>query len=132
MWRCGFHAGDPDVMARTVDLAKEHGVALGAHPGFPDLQGFGRRNMQMTSQEELAHIILYQIGALDAFVWVAGKKLQHVKPHGALYNQAAQDPEFAMVIAKTILNYNPRADPDRTGRFRINAGGKGDRLGCGL
>jgi len=104
---CGFHAGDPDVMARTVDLAKEHDVSLGAHPGFPDLQGFGRRNMQMTSQEALANIILYQIGALGAFAWMAGKKVKYVKPHGALYNQAAQDPEFALVIAQTMRNYDP-------------------------
>jgi UPF0271 protein len=81
---CGFHAGDPMVMAETVKMAVEKNIAIGAHPGFPDLMGFGRRNMQI-SKEEARNYMLYQIGALDAFVKAAGGKLNHVKPHGALY-----------------------------------------------
>jgi len=104
---CGFHAGDPDVMARTVDLAKEHGVALGAHPGFPDLQGFGRRLM-LLKPKEIANAVCYQIGALDAFAHIAGMKLSHVKPHGALYNLAAQDAAVAEAIAQAVFTYDPR------------------------
>jgi 5-oxoprolinase (ATP-hydrolysing) subunit A len=103
---CGFHAGDPDVMARTVALAKENGVALGAHPGFPDLQGFGRRLMLLTPKE-IANAVCYQIGALDAFAHVAGMKLSHVKPHGALYNLAAQDAAVAEAIAQVVFAYDP-------------------------
>jgi len=103
---CGFHAGDPNVMARTVALAKENRVALGAHPGFPDLQGFGRRLMRMTL-EEIANAVCYQIGALDAFAHVAGMKLGHVKPHGALYNLAAQDQAVAKAIAQAVFAYDP-------------------------
>jgi len=104
---CGFHAGDPAVMAHTVALAKAHGVALGAHPGYPDLQGFGRREMRMSPQEA-AQIVLYQIGALAGIARQAGLTLRHVKPHGALYNQAAQDPELAMVIAQAVFDFDPR------------------------
>jgi len=103
---CGFHAGDPDVMARTVLLAKQNGVALGAHPGYPDLQGFGRRQMRMASQE-IANAVCYQLGALDAFARVAGMKLRHVKPHGALYNLASQDTATAQAIAQTVHSYDP-------------------------
>ncbi len=104
---CGFHAGDPDVMARTVALAKEHGVALGAHPGFPDLQGFGRRLM-LLAPKEIANAVCYQIGALDAFAHVAGMELIHVKPHGALYNLAAKDAAVAEAIAQAVFAYDPR------------------------
>jgi UPF0271 protein len=79
---CGFHAGDPAVMKRTIAIAKENGVALGAHPGFPDLIGFGRRNMDV-SLEEIQDYVIYQVGALQAFARTQGMKLQHVKPHGA-------------------------------------------------
>jgi UPF0271 protein len=103
---CGFHAGDATVMARTVALAKTHGVALGAHPGYPDLQGFGRRQMQIDPQE-VAWIVLYQIGALAAFATQAGVALNHIKPHGALYNQAARDPDLAGAIAKAVLDFDP-------------------------
>ena len=82
---CGFHAGDPVWMRKTVDLAEENNVAIGAHPSYPDLNGFGRRNMQM-DPKELKDIIIYQIGALIAFT--KSKNIQHVKPHGAMYNQA--------------------------------------------
>ena len=87
---CGYHAGDPVVMEKTVALAREHGVAIGAHPGFPDLMGFGRRPMNITPAEAGAYV-KYQMGALLAFVKAQGLKLQHVKPHGALYNMAAKD-----------------------------------------
>jgi len=96
---CGFHAGDPQVMARTVRLAARHGVAVGAHPGFPDLMGFGRRVMQL-SPEEIETCVLYQVGALAAFARAAGVPLVHVKPHGALYNLAAGEPAIAAAIAR--------------------------------
>lgn len=98
---CGFHAGDPSVMKKTVRLAKEKGVSIGAHPGYPDLQGFGRRNMQC-SPEEVADMVLYQVGALRGFTDALGIKLSHVKPHGALYNQAAIDPILANAIAEAV------------------------------
>ena len=87
---CGFHAGDPVVMKRTISIAKQHGVALGAHPGFLDLMGFGRRNMDV-AMEEIKDYVTYQVGALQAFASMQGLKLQHVKPHGALYTMAAKD-----------------------------------------
>ncbi len=87
---CGFHAGDPAVMKRTISLAKENKVGAGAHPGFPDLIGFGRRNMDATL-EEIKDYVTYQIGALQAFASAQGVRLQHVKPHGALYNMAVQN-----------------------------------------
>ena len=103
---CGFHAGDPDVMAHTVNLAKHYQVTVGAHPSYPDLQGFGRRHMGLTPQE-IAYIIAYQIGALEAFVRIADLELVHVKPHGALYNLAAQDLAAANAIAQAVLAYDP-------------------------
>lgn len=104
---CGFHAGDPQVMRETVSLAARHGVAVGAHPGFPDLQGFGRRNMAL-SPEEVEALIIYQIGALGAFAQAQGLRLQHVKPHGALYNMAARDPTLAEAIARAVRAVDPR------------------------
>ena len=104
---CGIHAGDPSVMARTVSLAKQHGVSIGAHPGYPDLQGFGRRSMGLSTQE-IAYNISYQVGALDAFARLAGLELVHVKPHGALYNLASQDYPTANAIAQAVFSYNPR------------------------
>lgn len=103
---CGFHAGDPDVMAKTVALCKETGAAVGAHPGYPDLVGFGRRNMNV-SPAEAKNMIIYQVGALDAFCKAAGVKLQHVKPHGALYNMAAKDAALARAICEGIYEYDP-------------------------
>ena len=100
---CGFHAGDPVVIKKTVELAVKNGVALGAHPGLPDLQGFGRRNMKITP-EEAESLIIYQVGALQAFAHSAGTELNHVKPHGALYNMAAIDFELAKAIARGIKN----------------------------
>ncbi len=98
---CGFHAGDPLTMERSVDLAVKYGVAIGAHPGLPDLMGFGRREIKVTLQEARAYV-MYQIGALAAFVRAHGKKLHHVKPHGALYNMAARDHDLALAIAKAV------------------------------
>ncbi|WP_028319542.1 LamB/YcsF family protein [Desulfobulbus elongatus] len=98
---CGFHAGDPGVMRRTVRLAREHGVAVGAHPGLPDLLGFGRRDMAC-SPEEVADYLTYQIGALQAFCTAQGVALRHVKPHGALYNRAAGDGQLVRAMAQAI------------------------------
>jgi len=100
---CGFHAGDPVIMRDTVRLVLKHHVAIGAHPGFPDLQGFGRRNLQM-SPEEVYAMTLYQIGALQAIVQAEGGTLHHVKPHGALYNMAAKDRKLADAIARATLH----------------------------
>ena len=97
---CGFHAGDSSWMHRTVRLAEEHGVAVGAHPSFPDLSGFGRRNMDVTP-EEAKNDVVYQIGALQGFT--KAKKLQHVKPHGAMYNQAVNDEALARAICEAVL-----------------------------
>lgn len=100
---CGFHAGDPSVMRETVALAIENNVAIGAHPGLPDLAGFGRREMAISPQEAY-DLVVYQIGALQAFVTAAGSQLRHVKPHGALYNMAAKDAELADAIAKAVAD----------------------------
>lgn len=104
---CGFHSGDPVVMAKTVKLAKENEVAIGAHPSFPDLMGFGRREMRL-SKEELENLIVYQIGALEAFAKAAGTELQHVKPHGSLYNMAANNESYAMAIAGAVQAVDSR------------------------
>lgn len=103
---CGFHAGDYNTMEKTVKLAMEKGVAIGAHPGLPDLQGFGRREMKV-SAKEVYQLTLYQIGALHAFVKAAGGKLNHVKAHGALYNMAAKDALLAQAIADAVYNFDP-------------------------
>jgi len=102
---CGFHAGDPMVMERSVKLAKQHNVAVGAHPGFPDLMGFGRREMKL-SREEVKNYIIYQVGALQAFVRTVGTGLQHVKPHGALYNLAMKDTALARAIVEGITAFD--------------------------
>lgn len=102
---CGFHAGDPDVMAHTVELAKKNGVAVGVHPGFPDLMGFGRRKMNL-SQKELRNLTLYQLGSLEAFAKASEISLQHVKPHGALYNMAMNNAYYAEAIIEALQNFN--------------------------
>ena len=101
---CGFHAGDPISMRRTVHWAEEAGVAIGAHPGFPDLIGFGRRDMQVSPQEARNYVI-YQVGALQAFTRT--KRLQHVKPHGALYNMGAGNEALARAVAAAIQEVDP-------------------------
>ena len=98
---CGWHAGDAEVMVKTVRAAKAKGVAVGAHPGYPDLMGFGRRNMTCTPDELYAYT-LYQVGALKSVCESEGVELQHVKPHGAMYNQAAKDPKMAAAIVKAV------------------------------
>jgi len=101
---CGYHAGDPDVMNRTVALAAEHGVAVGAHPGLPDPMGFGRRRMVLTP-EEVESIILYQTGALTAFLAKNGLSLNHIKPHGALYGMLAGDEDLMQAAAGTAKQF---------------------------
>lgn len=102
---CGLHAGDPLVIDRTVRLAAQYGVSLGAHPGYPDLQGFGRRPMEMAA-DEVEAFILYQVGAVAAFARAAGRDLVHVKPHGALYNQAAGDARLAAAVARGVARFS--------------------------
>lgn len=102
---CGFHAGDPVVMRRTVRLVKANNVAGGAHPGFPDLLGFGRRDMNLT-REEARNYMTYQVGALRALCDSEGIQLQHVKPHGALYNMAAEDPDLAGAIIESVKDFH--------------------------
>lgn len=104
---CGFHAGDPGVIHRTVKLAIEKGVAVGAHPSLADLQGFGRRAMAV-SPDEAYDLILYQIGAVAGFARSLGGRLAHVKPHGALYNMAAKDAALSRAIAQAVKDFDPR------------------------
>lgn len=134
---CGFHGGEPVVMARTVRLARSLGVAVGAHPGYPDLAGFGRRVIPM-SPEELRAALIYQIGALGAICHAEGTTLQHVKPHGALYNAAAADPDVARAIAEAVraadpslvlvaLARSPLAEAGRSAMLRVAAEAYCDR-----
>ncbi|MGD9236015.1 MAG: 5-oxoprolinase subunit PxpA [Desulfobacterales bacterium] len=118
---CGWHAGDPAVMNHTVAIAVEHGVGVGAHPGYPDLLGFGRRNMDCT-MEELRNYVIYQIGALQAFCSAHGTRLQHVKPHGALYLTAVENEDVARAVAEAIVQVNPDL------RYVALAGAKGELM----
>jgi 5-oxoprolinase (ATP-hydrolysing) subunit A len=127
---CGFHAGDPSVMDLTVGLAARAGVALGAHPGHPDLRGFGRRVLH-AAPDEIERDVLYQVGALQAFARAHGTRVVHVKPHGALYNQAADDPVVARAVARGVA----RAGKDlvlvglaSTEAMRAAAGAEGIRF----
>ena len=103
---CGAHAGDPTIMARTVQLAAGQRVTIGAHPGYPDRVGFGRRDMSL-SPDELEASVIFQLGALAAFCRVAGVPLSHVKPHGALYNRAAADAGLAHLLARAVCRFDP-------------------------
>jgi 5-oxoprolinase (ATP-hydrolysing) subunit A len=103
---CGFHAGDPDVMARTMRMAVERGVGIGAHPGFPDLQGFGRRRMEL-SHASLANMVRYQLGAAEAMARAAGGTVRHLKLHGALANMACEDEAMARVAYEAALDVRP-------------------------
>jgi 5-oxoprolinase (ATP-hydrolysing) subunit A len=103
---CGFHAGDPQIMLRTVQLAIKNDVKIGAHPGYPDIQGFGRRHIDIPP-EEIYSLVLYQIGALHAMVTSQGGQLSHVKAHGALYNRAAKEKEAAKAIARAVYDFDP-------------------------
>jgi UPF0271 protein len=98
---CGFHAGDPATIRKTVRLAVDHGVAIGAHPSLPDLQGFGRRAMRISPQE-MYDLVLYQAGAVEAFARAAGARLHHVKCHGALYNMAANDDALSEAMVRAV------------------------------
>lgn len=103
---CGFHASDPVVMHKTLELAKKSGIGVGAHPGYPDLMGFGRRNMKVSPLEAKCYI-QYQIGALYAFCRAFGVRLSHVKPHGAFYNMAGKDYALAKAICEGIYEFDP-------------------------
>jgi 5-oxoprolinase (ATP-hydrolysing) subunit A len=100
---CGFHAGDPMVLRKTVRMAREKNIGVGAHPGFPDLAGFGRRKMDCT-HDEISNYVIYQVSAIQGFCKVEKTVLQHVKPHGGLYNMAAEDPELVKTIAEAIAS----------------------------
>ncbi len=102
---CGFHAGDPTVMANTIGAAKRHGVAVGAHPSLPDRQGFGRREMQL-HPDELESLLTYQVGALNGFLDAEGMDLHHVKVHGALYGMTARDAELAAVVCRVARAFD--------------------------
>jgi 5-oxoprolinase (ATP-hydrolysing) subunit A len=102
---CGFHAGDPSVMRRTVRMAAQAGVSIGAHPGFPDLAGFGRREMNIEPRE-ITDLVLYQIGALSAVAKAEGSSIRHVKPHGALYNMSARRTDIAEAIAHAVASFD--------------------------
>ncbi len=118
---CGWHAGDPLVMSRTVKMAADRGVGVGSHPGYPDLLGFGRRNMDCTA-EEIRSYMIYQLGALLGFCAACGVKLQHVKPHGNLYLTAVEKEDVATAIAEAIVAFDP------TLRYVALAGSKGDLM----
>ena len=118
---CGYHAGDPLVMEQTIALAKEHGVSVGAHPGFPDLMGFGRRNIDATLSEIKGYIV-YQIGALQAFAKAQGLKVEHVKPHGALYLMAVEDEKISEAVVESITSV------DKDLIFVALAGSKGEKM----
>jgi len=118
---CGFHAGDPLVMEKAITLAKNHGVSVGAHPGFPDLMGFGRRNIDATLTEIKGYVI-YQIGALQAFAKAQGLRVEHVKPHGALYLMAIEDEKISEAIVEAIT------DVDKDLIFVALAGSKGEMM----
>ncbi|MCI5699727.1 MAG: 5-oxoprolinase subunit PxpA [Lachnospiraceae bacterium] len=102
---CGYHASDPVVMMKTIQMAAENGIGIGAHPGFPDLMGFGRRNMNISTKEAYAYV-MYQLGALDAFCKKYGVKMQHVKPHGALYNMAGKDYSLARAVCEAVYDFD--------------------------
>lgn len=118
---CGYHAGDPLVMEQTVSLAKGHGVSVGAHPGFPDLMGFGRRNIDATL-DEIKGYVIYQIGALQAFAKAQGVRVEHVKPHGNLYLMAVEDEEISEAIVEAISSI------DKDLIFVALAGSKGEKM----
>ena len=102
---CGFHAGDENVMNDTVKIAKDNGVSIGAHPGLPDLKGFGRRNIDIAPQE-VYNLMIYQLGALEGFCKAHGTTINHVKPHGALYNMGAKDKNIAHAIAQAVYDFD--------------------------
>ena len=133
----GLHAGDPSVLRATIRLAAANGVAVGAHPGFPDLVGFGRREMRL-SPGEVEDLVLYQVAAVGGVAAAEGVRLQHVKPHGALYNMAARDARLADAIVRAVVSFDaalvlfgpPESQLSRAGRaagLRVAAEGFADR-----
>ncbi len=135
---CGFHAGDPSTMRETVRLAKQHGVAVGAHPGFPDLVGFGRRELK-ASPREVEDLVMYQVAAIAGVAGAEGLRLQHVKAHGALYNMACRDRALADAIARAVASLDrelilfglPNSELLRAGEaagLRVAAEGFADRV----
>ena len=121
---CGFHSGDPSTIMHTIRLAMQHDVAIGAHPSYPDLQGFGRRVMHL-SASEIEAIVLYQVGALKTMTEALGGRLHHVKPHGALYNHAAADEETARGVVNALLKLGMMGEPDGLGGGDRPGGGGG-------
>ncbi|MGY4460565.1 lactam utilization protein B [Bradyrhizobium sp. LB13.1] len=119
---CGFHAGDPDIMRRTVELAKARGVSVGAHPGYRDLHGFGRHPIAGLKASEIENLVAYQIGALQAIATAAGHKVTHVKAHGALSNVACEDDMTAKAIAAGIKGGRSRPDFRRARQFEVGEG----------
>jgi UPF0271 protein len=119
---CGFHAGDPEIMARTFKAANSKGVAIGAHPGFPDLWGFGRRGLPFTAGE-IERLVAYQIGAANALATYAGARLGYVKVHGALSNIAAEDEAIAQAIARAMKAVEPRLDFLAPARTKLETAG---------
>lgn len=105
---CGYHAGDPTVMAKTISMALEQEVEIGAHPGYPDLLGFGRRPMQ-APPKDVYHMVMYQVAALQGMTNALGGRMQHVKPHGALFNTAAKDAAIAEAVAEAVYQVAPEA-----------------------
>ncbi|RYM04654.1 LamB/YcsF family protein [Sporolactobacillus sp. THM7-7] len=120
---CGFHAGDYSEMRRTVERARENGVAVGAHPGLPDLQGFGRRKMAVTPTE-VYDMVVYQLGALQAVAAAQGVRLNHVKPHGALYHMASTDEAIAEAVARAVADVDRRLLLFGMGGTRLAAAGE--------
>lgn len=102
---CGLHAGDPHIICKTVEAALHHGIKIGAHPGYPDVQGFGRRSMNLSARE-VYELVLYQVAALDGVTRALGGTLHHVKLHGALYNEASERPELAEAVIRAIVDLN--------------------------
>lgn len=124
---CGFHGGDPEVMAATFRMAKEKGVAVGAHPGFPDLAGFGRRRIPY-STGEIERIVAYQIGAAQALAAYSGHKITHVKPHGALSNVAMEDRDVARAIARAVRAVDPELAFLAVAKSALEQAGLAERL----
>lgn len=124
---CGFHGGDPEVMAATFRMAKEKGVSVGAHPGFPDLWGFGRRRLPF-STDEIERLVAYQIGAAQALAAYAGHKITHVKPHGALSNVAMEERDVARAIARAVRAVDPNLAFLAVARSALEQAGAAERL----
>ena len=126
---CGWHGGDPLVLDKTLDMAKRSGVAVGAHPGLPDLLGFGRREMKVTPDEAYSYV-LYQLGAFAAFAKKRGLEVQHVKPHGSLYNMAGRDLALARAICEAVKDFDPKIIVLGLANSKLIEAAKDIGLGC--